>query len=37
MSPCNWKKKPKTMKIRIAKYVQKHYGKDAKKIRTYRV
>jgi hypothetical protein len=35
--PCNWKKKPKTMKNRVAAYAQKHYEKDAKKIRDYRI
>jgi hypothetical protein len=34
---CNWKKKPRAMKIKIAAYAQKHYEKDAKKIRTHRV
>lgn len=34
---CNWKRKPRTMKSRIASFAQKHYGKDAKKIREYRV
>jgi hypothetical protein len=34
---CKWGKKPKQMKLKVAAYAQKHYEKDAKKIRTYRV
>ena len=33
---CNWKKKPKAMKIKIARFAQKHYSRDAKKIREFK-
>lgn len=34
---CNWKRKPKTMKNKVAKFAQMHYARDAKKIREYKV
>jgi hypothetical protein len=33
---CNWKRKPKAMKNKVAAFAQKHYSRDAKKIREFK-